>query len=222
MQNSRNVHAIMVLEMQFGLGSKFGLIGDAAFALSNRSQSERTDAEICSKFSERSPELETMTRIGYSLWPRCRRACRSSSSGKPIDIRSICKSVPADHQSIPEGTDFQQAMLIKSGGETRRSLLGRRYFTIDRHGKVQNNARPLALKLILLSLPNYSRKFRRRPLFAPWQEWSDPSLEPQQIFVSSASMRRRYHLLTRWNLTPKPSVVRPGGRESGPQNRSFR
>jgi hypothetical protein len=41
------------------------------------------------KSMSRSPEFEMTTRIGYSLWPRLRRTCRSPSSGKPIDIRSI-------------------------------------------------------------------------------------------------------------------------------------
>src|SRR5450432_3788374 len=56
----------------------------------------------------------------------------------PVDLQGV----PADHQSIPERPDLQQAMLIKCGGETRRSLLGRRYFTVDGGGKVQDNARP--------------------------------------------------------------------------------
>src|ERR1700726_3416468 len=34
-------------------------------------------------------------------------------------------------------------MLIEGGSETRGGLFGRRDLTIDRHGKVQNDSRPL-------------------------------------------------------------------------------
>ena len=50
----------------------------------------------------------------------------------PVDLQGIA----ADHQRIPERPDLQQAMLVKSGGETGRSLLGRRYFTVGGGGKV--------------------------------------------------------------------------------------
>ena len=50
----------------------------------------------------------------------------------PVDLQGIA----AYHQRIPERPNLQQAMLIKSGGETRRSLLGRRYFTVSGGGKV--------------------------------------------------------------------------------------
>ena len=162
-----------------------------------------------------------MTRIGYSLWPRWTRACRSASSGSPIDIWSICKVFLADHQGITQRTDFQQAVLIEGGSETGRSCLA-----VDTLPSIV-----MAKFKIMRGRWHRFNTFDAASLFPEISSAGDSAWYPrstigrlaesQGIFVSNVSTRRQYRLWTRWNLTPKPSAAGAARREPGTQNRSF-